>query len=124
MANWQRENKTKGSLGVVEELMNRFDVWLVMKNPEKGRVVDNLGLCTIVTPNELIELPNLIVAPMTTESESLASRVECRFDNAIGYIMVDQLRTIDKFCFIKKLGELESDVQLRLCDCLLEFFAL
>ena len=61
---------------------------------------------------------------MTTESESLASRVECRFDNAIGYIMVDQLRTIDKFCFIKKLGELESDVQRRLCDCLLEFFAL
>ena len=104
--------------------MNRFDVWLVMKNPEKGRVVDNLGLCTIVTPDELIELPNLIVAPMTTESENLASRVECRFDNAIGYIMVDQLRTIDKFCFIKKLGELESDVQLRLSDCLLEFFAL
>ena len=104
--------------------MNRFDVWLVMKNPDKGRVVDNLGLCTIVTPNELIELPNLIVAPMTTEIESLASRVECHFDNAIGYIMVDQLRTIDKFCFIKKLGELESDVQLRLCDRLLEFFAL
>ena len=104
--------------------MNRFDVWLVMKNPEKGRVVDNLGLCAIVTPDELIELPNLIVAPMTTERESLASRVECRFDNAIGYIMVDQLRTIDKFCFIKKLGELESDVQLRLCDRLLEFFAL
>jgi len=104
--------------------MNRFDVWLVMKNPEKGRVVDNLGLCTIVTPDEFIELPNLIVAPMTTESENLASRVECRFDNAIGYIMVDQLRAIDKFCFIKKLGELESEVQLRLSDCLLEFFAL
>ena len=104
--------------------MNRFDVWLVMKNPEKGRVVDNLGLCTIVTPDELIALPNLIVAPMTTESENIESRVECRFDNAIGYIMVDQLRTIDKFCFIKKLGKLKSDVQLRLCDCLLEFFAL
>ena len=104
--------------------MNRFDVWLVMKNPEKGRVVDNLGLCTIVTPDELIELPNLIVAPMTTESESFARRVECRFDNSIGYIMVDQLRTIDKFCFIKKLGELESGGQLRVGDCLLEFFAL
>ena len=104
--------------------MNRFDVWLVMKNPEKGRVVDNLGLCTIVTPDELMELPNLMVAPMTTESENLASRVECRFDNSLGYIMVDQMRVIDKFCFIKKLGELESDVQLRLCHCLLEFFAL
>ena len=30
--------------------MRRFDVWLIMKNPEFGRVVDNLGLCTIVTP--------------------------------------------------------------------------
>ena len=77
--------------------MNRFDVWLVMKDPEKGRVINNLGLCTIVTPDELIELPSLIVAPMTTESESLASRIECRFDNSIGYIMVDQLKTIDKF---------------------------
>jgi len=33
--------------------MNRFDFWLVMKNPEHGRVVDNLGLCVIVTPEEL-----------------------------------------------------------------------
>ena len=103
--------------------MNRFDVWLVMKHPEKGRVVDNLGLCTIITPDELKELPNLIVAPMTSESSNLASRVECRFDNSKGYIMVDQLRIIDKFCFIKKLGKLESDVQLKLCDCLQEFFA-
>ena len=45
--------------------MKRFDVWLIMKNPEYGRVVDNLGLCTIVTPNELNSLPSLLVAPMT-----------------------------------------------------------
>jgi len=109
---------------MAEELMNRFDVWLVLKDPEKGRVVDNLGLCAIVTPDELIALPNLIVAPMTTASENIESSVECRFDNATGYLMVDQLRTIDNFCFIQKLGELETDVQLRLCDCLLEVFAL
>jgi len=33
--------------------MRRFEVWLVMKNPDYGRVVENLGLCTIVTPDEL-----------------------------------------------------------------------
>ena len=103
---------------MVEELMKRFDVWLVMKKPDNSRVVDNLGLCTIVTPDELKDLPSILVAPMTTLSESLPSRIECRFDDAKGYIMVDQLRAI------KKLGELESETQVKLCDCLQEFFAL
>ena len=104
--------------------MKRFDVWLVMKNPEHGRVVDNLGLCTIVTPDELNDLPSLMVAPMTTSSEELPSRVECQFEGSKGYIMVDQIRSVEKFCFIKKLGKLELSVQVNLCDCLQEFFAL
>jgi len=104
--------------------MNRFDLWLVMKNPEHGRVVDNLGLCVIVTPEELIDLPSLMVAPMTTSREDLPSRVECDFEGFKGYIMVDQIRAVEKSSFIKKLGELELDVQVTLCDCLQEFFAL
>jgi len=104
--------------------MNRFDFWLVMKNPEHGRVVDNLGLCVIVTPEELTDLPRLMVAPMTTSSARLPSRIECHFEGSKGYIMVDQIRAVEKSSFIKKLGELELDVQVNLCDCLQEFFAL
>ena len=104
--------------------MNRFDIWLVMKNREKGRVVDNIGLCAIVSPDELNDLPNLIVAPMTTEFEELPSRIEFKFKKNEGFIMLDQLRSIDKNNFIKKMGELDSTVQARLCSCLQEFFAL
>ena len=104
--------------------MKRFDVCLVMKNPEHGRVVDNLGLCVIITPEELIDLPSLMVAPMTTSSEALPSRLECEFEGSKGHIMVDQIRAVEKSSFIKKLGELELDVQVILCDCLQEFFAL
>jgi len=104
--------------------MKRFDVWLVMKNPDHGRVVDNLGLCTILSPEELIDLPSLMVAPMTTSRENLPSRVECQFEGSQGYIMLDQIRSIEKSSFIKKLGEIEVDVQVTLCDCLQEFFAL
>jgi mRNA interferase MazF len=104
--------------------MKRFDVWLVLKNSQHGRVVDNLGLCAILTPEELIDLPSLMVAPMTTSSEVLPSRVECEFEGSKGYIMVDQIRAVEKSSFIKKLGELELDVQVTLCDCLQEFFAL
>ena len=109
---------------MVGESLNRFDVWLVLKSPEKGRIVENLGLCAIISPDELNTLPNRIVAPMTTESEKLPSRIECNFDNSKGYIMLDQMRVIDKLCFVRKLGSLESAVHAKLCDCLQEFFAL
>ena len=75
-------------------------------------------------PDELNDLPSLMVAPMTTSSEELPSRVECQFEGSKGYIMVDQIRSVEKFCFIKKLGKLELGVQVNLCDCLQEFFAL
>ncbi len=104
--------------------MNRFDVWLVMKNIEKGRVVDNIGLCAIVSPDELNDLPNLIVAPMTREFEDVPSRIEFEFEKNKGFIMLDQLRSIEKNNFIKKMGELDSKVQAKLCSCLQEFFAL
>jgi mRNA interferase MazF len=104
--------------------MNRFDVWLVMKNIEKGRVVDNIGLCAILSPDELNDLPNLIVAPMTREFEDLPSRIEFEFEKNKGFIMLDQLRSINKNNFIKKMGELDSKVQAKLCSCLQEFFAL
>jgi mRNA interferase MazF len=104
--------------------MNRFDVWLVMKNIEKGRVVDNIGLCAILSPDELNDLPNLIVAPMTREFEDLPSRIEFEFEKNKGFIMLDQLRSIEKNNFIKKMGELDSKVQAKLCSCLQEFFAL
>ena len=55
--------------------------------------------------------------------ELIPSRVECIFEGAKGFIMIDQIRTIEKFCFIKKLGELENDVQINLCDRIQEFFA-
>ena len=103
--------------------MKRFEVWLVMKNPEYGRVVDNLGLCAIVTPDELNNLTSLLVAPMTTSHQEIPSRVACYFEGAKGYIMIDQIRSVEKCCFIKKLGELEPEVQVNLCDCLQEFFA-
>ena len=109
---------------MVGESLNRFDVWLVLKSPEKGRIVENLGLCAIISPDELNTLPNRIVAPMTTESEKLPSRIECNFDNSKGYVMLDQMRVIDKLSFVKKLGSLESGVHVKLCNCLQEFFAL
>jgi mRNA interferase MazF len=111
-------------MGMEEQILKRFDIWLIMKNIENGRVIDNLGVCTILSPDELNNFQNLVVAPMTTSSELLPSRIKCMFDDTNGYVMVDQINVVDKVCFIKKLGSLNLDTQVKVCDCLNEFFAL
>ena len=94
--------------------MKRFEVWLVMKDPEYGRVVNNLGLCAIVTPDELNNLTSLLVAPMTTSHEEIPSRVPCNFEGAKGFIMTDQIRAVEKYCFIKKLLKAIAEIYLNL----------
>lgn len=103
--------------------MKRFDIWLIMKDLKNSRVVENLGLCVIISPDELKDLPSYIVAPMTTQSEELNFRIKCAFDDTNGFVMIDQIRSIDKSYFIKKMGEIEPSVQVSLCDCLQEFYA-
>ena len=110
-------------MGMVEKIMKRFDIWLIMKDLKNSRVVENLGLCVIISPDELKDLPSYIVAPMTTQSEELNFRIKCKFDDTNGFIMVDQIRAIDKSYFIKKMGELETLEQVNLCNCLQEFYA-
>jgi len=110
-------------MGVVEKIMKRFDIWLIMKDLKNSRVVENLGLCVIISPDELKDLPSYIVAPMTTQSEELSFRIKCTFDDTNGFVMIDQIRSIDKSYFIKKMGEIEPSVQASLCNCLQEFYA-
>tara|TARA_B100000787_G_C16077174_1_gene242728 strand:- start:233 stop:568 length:336 start_codon:yes stop_codon:yes gene_type:complete len=110
-------------MGVVEKIMKRFDIWLIMKDLNNSRVVENLGLCVIVSPDELKDLPTYIVAPLTTQGEELNFRIKYKFDDTDGFIMIDQIRAVDKSYFIKKMGELEGIEKINLCNSLQEFYA-
>ena len=43
---------------------------------------------------------------MTNRSKTYPTRVKLRFEGKTGYIVLDQIRTIDKQRIIKKLGKL------------------
>lgn len=109
---------------MVDKTPNRFDIWLVLKQPDTAKVVDNLGLCAVVSPDELNNLNTRIIIPMTTVFNNLPSRVKCTFNNSKTYIMIDQIRVINNNCFVNKLGSLEQDVRVKLCNRIEEFFTL
>ena len=60
---------------------------------------------------------------MTTKGFEFPGRFECIFKNKKGLILLDQIRAVDKTRLIKKLGTINKETQLVLCNTLQELFA-
>ncbi len=103
--------------------ITRFQVWLVSLNPTKGKEINKARPCVVISPNEMSALSTVLVAPMTTKGFDFPCRIKCKFKNKKGLILLDQIRVVDKTRFIKKLGSLDENTQVELCDTLQELFA-
>jgi len=108
---------------MVAVTVKRFEVWLVSLNPTKGKEINKTRPCVIISPNEMKALSTVLVAPMTTKGLEFPGRIECKFKNKKGLILLDQIRTVDKTRLIKKLGILNEETQVELCNTLQELFA-
>lgn len=108
---------------MVTRQISRFDVWLVELNPTKGREINKTRPCVVISPNEMGALSTLLVAPMTTKGFEFPFRIECEFRGKQGLILLDQTRAVDKLRLVKKIGMLEENTQIKLCECLQEMFA-
>ncbi len=101
----------------------RFQVWLIELNPTKGKEINKTRPCIIVSPDEMVALSTVIVAPMTTKGFEFPCRVQCKFKGKKGLILLDQIRAVDKSRLIKNLGIIDNSTQIELCECLQELFA-
>lgn len=102
----------------------RFDVFLVNLDPTKGREIKKTRPCLIVSPDEMNRyILTVMIAPMTTKSHDFPTRVSCKFQGKEGYIVLDQIRTIDKIRLIKRLGKISNKAQSEVLAILNEIFA-
>lgn len=105
-------------MGVV---IQQYDVFLVDLDPSKGHEIQKTRPCVVISPNEMNHhIGTVIIAPMTTASKSYPSRIEVLFDNKQGWIVLDQIRTIDKSRLVKKVGSIQSDTIVQLKNVLRE----
>ncbi len=47
---------------------------------------------------------------MTTKSHPYPTRIEVNFNNKDGWIVLDQIRTIDKTRLVKKMGKIDRKI--------------
>ncbi len=103
--------------------VTRFQVWLVSLNPTKVKEINKTRPCVVVSPDEMSALSTILVAPMTTKGFDFPCRVKCKFKDKNGLILLDQLRAVDKSRLIEKLGSIDENTQVELCNTLQELFA-
>lgn len=111
-------------MGLVAGELRRGDVVLVSLDPTAGRQIRKTRPCLIVSPDELNRhLGTFIVAPMTTGGHAYPFRVPCRFRKKGGYIVLDQLRTVDRVRLVERLGRIGPAALSKALEALQEMFA-
>ena len=89
--------------------IEQYSVYLLNLNPTIGHEIKKTRPCVVLSPNEMNKyLKTIIIAPMTTKSHDYPTRVKLRFAGKTGWIVIDQIRTVDRQRFIKKMGILEA----------------
>jgi len=93
--------------------LNQYEIVLVNLDPTVGSEIKKTRPCIIISPIEMNKYLNtVIIAPMTTASKNYPTRVPVEHDKKKGWIVLDQVRTIDKQRIIKKLDNLnEKEIQ-------------
>lgn len=105
-------------------VINRFDIYLVDLDPTIGSEIQKTRPCLVISPDEMNHhIATVIVAPMTTKGNNYPTRVPCQFDGKERQIVLDQIRTIDKRRFIKKIGKINPIEQQQVLAVLAELFS-
>ena len=89
--------------------IKQYQIILVNLDPTIGSEIKKTRPCVVISPNEMNKyLRTIVIAPVTTSSKKYPTRVKVKHDNKSGWIVLDQIRTIDRQRIIKIFGELQD----------------
>ena len=84
--------------------IKQYDIVLVNLDPTVGSEIKKTRPCVVISPNEMNKYLNtIVIAPMTSQSKNYPTRVSVKHDKKKGWVVIDQIRTIDKLRAIKIL---------------------
>ena len=103
--------------------MERFDVHPVQLDPTRGSEIRKMRRCVIISPDEMNRhLRTVIVASLTRQGHAYPTRVPVRFAGTDGQVVLDRIRTVDKFRLSRRLGVLDESTARAIFDVLSEMF--
>lgn len=91
----------------------QYEIVLINLDPTIGSEIKKTRPCVIISPNEMNKhLNTIIVAPMTSASKPYPTRIPVNHNEQKGWVVIDQIRTVDRQRVIEKFGKLkEPEIQ-------------
>lgn len=109
--------------------MRRSEVVLVDLEPTIGAEMNKTRPCLIISPDEMNDVLRTVqIAPITSVERELPTRVFIKATRGSGldkdsYVVLDQLKTIDKKRVMRSIGKISDDELEEVCDALCQMFA-
>ena len=84
--------------------IKQYEIVLVNLDPTIGSEMKKTRPCVVISPNEMNKyLQTIVIAPMTSNS-----RVAVKHNKTKGWVVLDQIRTIDRLRIVKILDKLSE----------------
>ena len=87
--------------------LRQYQIVLVNLDPTIGSKMKKTRPCVIISPDEMNRyLQTIVIAPITSNSKSYPTRVPVKHNKTKGWVVLDQIRTIDRQRIVKILDVL------------------
>jgi mRNA interferase MazF len=89
----------------------QYEIVAVNLDPTIGSEIKKKRPCLVVSPNEMNKhLAKVVVCPITSQSKNYPTRVSFELEGQTNWIVIDQIRTIDKSRVTKTIGRLDDEI--------------
>lgn len=103
--------------------LSQYEIVLVNLDPTIGSEVKKTRPCVILSPDEMNKfLQTIIIAPITSNSKKYPTRIEIKGKTTKGWIMIDQIRTVDRKRITKIFGTLSEKEIIEVKNVMRETF--
>ena len=103
--------------------LKQYQIVLVNLDPTIGSEMKKTRPCIIISPDEMNKhLQTIVIAPMTSISKTYPTRVEVKHNKTKGWIVLDQVRTVDRQRIVKVLDALTEKESLKVKAILKETY--
>ena len=103
--------------------LNQYEIVLVNLDPTIGSEIKKTRPCLIISPNEMNKfLQTIIIAPITNTSKPYPTRIEIKGKETKGWVVIDQIRTVDRRRITKNFGKISENEILKIKEVIKETF--
>ena len=95
--------------------IKQYQLVVVNLDPTIGNEMKKTRPCVVISPDEMNRfLQTIVIAPVTSTSKSYPTRIPIKHGQTKGWVVLDQIRTIDRRRIVKAAGSLNTKEIIKL----------